>query len=308
MIFAMISPGKEGLRFAPALRAVSREKWMWGMSRYQWLVFFAAWLGWGFDVFDGLLFFVAPVCVPSLLGVAPGEPGVAARVTAATGAITASLLVGWATGGVLFGFLTDRLGRSRTLLVTMLTYSAATAACALAPDVWTLALLRFVASLGIGGEWAAGASLVAEVVPERRRVAAGALLYTSSPLGIFLATLVNDLFTKRIPLLAAEPDLAWRLVFLTGLLPAAVALWIRRRVREPEVWEREAHAAPRLAELFAPGLRHATLGGLAMCIVTLVAWGGTNAFLPLVPAFLAGPAPAPSGRAGFITYASPRVK
>src|SRR5439155_1584589 len=137
-----------------------------------------------------------------------------------------------------------------------------------------------------------------EVVPERRRVAAGALLYTSSPLGIFLATLVNDLFTKRIPLLAAQPDLAWRLVFLTGLLPAAVALWIRRRVREPEVWEREAHAAPRLAELFAPGLRHATLGGLAMCIVTLVAWCGTNAILPLVAAFLAGPDAAPSVRAG----------
>ena len=86
---------------------------MWGMSRYQWLVFFAAWLGWGFDVFDGLLFnFVAPVCVPSLLGIAPGEPGGTARVTAATGAITSSLLVGWATGGVLFGFVTDRLGRS----------------------------------------------------------------------------------------------------------------------------------------------------------------------------------------------------
>src|SRR5205823_637856 len=78
----------------------------------------------------------------------------------------------------------------------------------------------------------------------------------------------------------------------------------RRRVREPEVWEREAHQAPRLAELFAPGLRHATFGGLAMCIVTLVAWWGTNAFLPLVAAFLAGPDAAPSVRAGFITYAS----
>ena len=75
-------------------------------------------------------------------------------------------------------------------------------------------------------------------------------------------------------------------------------------MREPEVWEREAHEAPRLAELFAPGLRHATFGGLAMCIVTLVAWWGTNAFLPLVAAFLAGPDAAPSVRAGFITYAS----
>src|SRR5439155_860779 len=203
-------------------------------------------------------------------------PPCAQRVPAATGAITAGLLVGWATGGIVFGLVTDRLGRSRTLLLTMLTYAIATAACAFATDVWMLAAFRFVAALGIGGEWAAGASLVAEVVPERRRVAAGALLYTSSPLGIFLATLVNDLFTKRITLLAAEPDLAWRLVFLSGLAHAAVALWIRRRVREPEAWAREARQTPRLAELFAPGLRHATLGGLAMCIVTLVAWWGTN--------------------------------
>src|SRR5262245_41421733 len=150
----------------PAVRAatVADRPWLWDMTRYQWVVLFAAWLGWGFDVFDGLLFnFVAPVCVPRLLGVAPGDP----RVSAATGAITATLLIGWGTGGILFGFLTDRLGRSRTLLVTMLTYATATAACALAPDVWTLAAFRFVAALGIGGEWAAGASLVAEVVPER---------------------------------------------------------------------------------------------------------------------------------------------
>src|SRR5262249_24322003 len=151
--------------------------------------------------------FVAPVCVPELLGIAPGTPGGAARVTAATGAITASLLVGWASGGILFGLLTDRLGRSRTLLITMLTYAGATAACALATNIWVLAALRVVASLGIGGEWAAGASLVNEVVPERRRVAAGALLYTSAPLGILLAGLVNDLFTKRIALVAGQPGL-----------------------------------------------------------------------------------------------------
>src|SRR4051812_16764560 len=90
---------------------------VWGMTRYQWTVFFAAWLGWGFDVFDGLLFnFVAPACVPRLLGVPAGD----STVSRVTGAITASLLVGWATGGILFGFLTDRVGRSRTLLLTML--------------------------------------------------------------------------------------------------------------------------------------------------------------------------------------------
>src|SRR3989442_15066980 len=144
------------------------------MTRYQWLVLFAAWLGGGFDVFGGLLFnLVAPVCLPRLLGVAAGD----ARVGAATGAITAILLVGWATGGILFGLVTDRLGRSRTLLLTMLVYATATAARAFAADRWMLAPFRFLAALGIGRRWAAGARLVAAGVPERRRVAARALLY-----------------------------------------------------------------------------------------------------------------------------------
>jgi MFS family permease len=283
------------------VRTPAEPAWLWGMTRYQWVVFFAAWLGWGFDVFDGLLFnFVAPVCVPRLLGVAPGDP----RVSVATGAITSALLVGWATGGILFGLVTDRLGRSRTLLVTMLTYATATAACALATDVWMLTAFRFVAALGIGGEWAAGASLVAEVVPERRRVPMGALLYTSAPFGILLAGLANDLFTKQITAVAANPDLAWRLVFLSGLVPATVALWIRRRVREPEAWTRERARPPRLAELFTPALRRATFGGLAMSLVTLVTWWATNAFMPFVVRHLSGPGADPATVAGNITYTS----
>jgi MFS family permease len=286
----------------PRPAAVTPEPvWLWDMTRYQWVVFFAAWLGWGFDVFDGLLFnFVAPTCLPRLLGVPPGDP----RVTIAAGAITASLLVGWATGGILFGLVTDRLGRSRTLLFTMLTYACATAACALASDVWMLTAFRFVAALGIGGEWAAGASLVAEVVPAHRRVAAGALLYTSAPLGIFLATVVNDVFTNHITALNAYPDLGWRLVFLTGLVPAAFALWIRRHVKEPEAWEASRGARPRLREIFAPAYRRATLGGLAMCLVTLLTWWGTNAFLPFVVGSLAGPDAMPAVRAGYVRYAS----
>ena len=134
-----------------------------------------------------------------------------------------------------------------------------------------------------------GRSLVAEVVPERRRVAAGALLYTSAPLGILLARLVNDLFTKRIDVLAAQPDLAWRLVFLTGLVPAAFALWIRRHVRGARgVAARSAACTRGCASCSRRRLRRATLGGLAMCLVTLVTWWGTNAFLPFVVEYLVG--------------------
>src|SRR5262249_31608813 len=184
----------------------------------------------------GLLFnYVAPICVPDLLGLPPealADPDGRARVTRVVGWMTSALLVGWGTGGIVFGYLTDRLGRARTLLITMVVYAGATAACAFPPSMWGAGGLRFIASLGIGGEWAAGASLVAEVVPEKRRVFAGGLLYTSAPLGLFLATFVNDLFTKRIDWLAANPSLSWRAVFLTGLVPAFLALWVRRSVAE----------------------------------------------------------------------------
>src|SRR4051812_32518369 len=158
------------------------------LTRYQWTVLFAAWLGWGFDVFDGLLFnYVAPNAVPALLGLTRGTPAASGATINWTGILTSLLLLGWAAGGILFGYVADRVGRTRTLLITMFMYSLGTAACAFAPNMWALLLFRSIAALGIGGEWAAGAAMVAEVVPEHRRVEAGALLYTSSPLGLVLA-------------------------------------------------------------------------------------------------------------------------
>ena len=130
---------------------------VWDLTGYQWTVVFAAWLGWGFDVFDGLLFnFVAPNCVPTLLGLPIGTPEARSATLFWTGVLTSLLLIGWAIGGIIFGKVADRLGRTRTLLLTMLIYSVGTALCAFAPNIWVLAAFRFVASLGIGGEWAAG--------------------------------------------------------------------------------------------------------------------------------------------------------
>src|SRR5438034_4028566 len=150
------------------------------MNGYQWLVLFAAWLGWGFDIFDGLLFnYVAPNCVPTLLGLKIGSPEGNSATLYYGGIVTAVLLVGWAVGGILFGRICDRIGRTRTLLLTMAMYAVGTALCATATNMGMLIFFRIIASLGIGGEWAAGASMVAEVVPERRRVEAGAILYTS---------------------------------------------------------------------------------------------------------------------------------
>ena len=258
------------------------------MNGYQWTVLFAAWLGWGFDVFDGLLFnYVAPNCVPTLLGLKIGSPEARRAMLLWGGILTSLLLVGWGIGGILFGRVADRVGRTRTLMFTMLVYALGTATCAAAPNIWVLIVFRFIASLGIGGEWAAGAAMVAEVVPDKRRVEAGALLYTSAPFGLFLATFAN--FQIAGVLLKGSPETSWRFVFLCGLIPAAVAFIVRLFVREPERWKQAAAggAHPRISELFTPEVRAKTVSGFSMAVIALITWWGVNAFLPIVSAGLA---------------------
>jgi MFS family permease len=197
-------------------------------------------------------------------------------------------LIGWACGGILFGRVADRIGRTRTLLLTMTMYAVGTAACAFAPNIWVLVLCRVVASLGIGGEWAAGAAMVAEVVPERRRVEAGALLYTSAPMGLFLATFLN--YRIAGVALAGDPANSWRYVFLCGLIPAAVAFIVRLFVKEPERWQEAASNAkpPSVAELFSPEYRALTISGFCMAVTALITWWSCNAFIPVVAKGLAG--------------------
>lgn len=243
-----------------------------GMTRYQWVVLLAAWLGWGFDAFDALLFnFVGPNCVPTLLGLTIGSPEAKSASAHWVGLMNSALLLSWAAGGVIFGQIADRIGRTRTLVLTILLYTAGTALCAVAPNIWALLFFRIVSGLGIGGEWAAGASMVAEVVPENRRVEAGALLYTSSPLALFLATFLN--YEIAGTLFKGQPEISWRYVFLTGLLPAAVALLVRLFVREPERWQRVAgRVTSPLRELFSPEHRRATISGLVPALTVLLTW------------------------------------
>lgn len=256
---------------------------MLGLTRYQWTVLFAAWLGWGFDIFDGLLFnYVAPNAVPTLLGLEIGSPEAKKATLYWTGVLTSILLIGWAVGGVMFGWVCDRIGRTKTLLLTMLMYALGTAACAFAQNMEMLIFFRIIASLGIGGEWAAGAAMVAEAVPEEKRVEAGALLYTSAPMGLFLATYVNMEVAGNW--MKDSPEESWRVVFLFGLIPAAVAFVIRLFVKEPERWVRAAatSAPPKLAELFTPQVRAYTISGFLMALIALLTWWSCNAFLPVV--------------------------
>ena len=261
---------------------------MLGMNRYQWTVLFAAWLGWGFDLFDSVLFnYVAPNAVPTLLNLPIGSPEAKQATLFWTGILTSALLIGWAIGGILFGWVTDRIGRTRTMLLTMLLYAFGTAACAFADSIWMLLAFRIIAALGIGGEWAAGASMVAEVVPEDKRVEAGALLYTAAPAGLFLATFVNYQIAGN--LFADTPETSWRYVFLFGLLPAAVAFIVRLFLKEPERWQhvRANSRPPRLAELFSPQVRRLTLSGFLTALIALITWWSCNAFIPVVSSGLA---------------------
>src|SRR5712692_7761797 len=158
--------------------------------------------------------------------------------------IQAAFLIGWALGGGFFGRIADRLGRSRALMLTILTYALFTGLSFFAQTWWQLLLFRFLAALGIGGEWAVGASLLSETWPRRWRPRMAAVLQTGVNLGVMLASLANFL-------LAGFPS---RTVFLVGVLPAFLVLWIRRAVPEPEEWHRakqkSAGTAPGFLELF----------------------------------------------------------
>ncbi len=266
--------------------AAERKRTFLDMNGYQWTVIFAAWLGWGFDVFDGLLFnYVAPNCVPTLLGLTIGSAEAKAATLQWTGILTSVLLIGWAIGGIIFGKVADKIGRTKTLLLTMILYAFGTAACAFAPNIWFLAVCRIIASLGIGGEWAAGAAMVAEVVPENRRVEAGALLYTSAPMGLFLATFLTFQITG---VYFNDPATSWRYVFLCGLIPAAVAFVVRVFVKEPERWKRVANEqTAKISELFSPQFIRLTISGFCMAITALIMWWSCNAFIPVVAKGLA---------------------
>jgi MFS family permease len=255
---------------------VQATPWRHGVTRYQWLVLFVAWLGWVFDAMDATIY--ALVLHPALHDLLDGQTGGAVSPEAIGwygGIIFSIFLVGWAVGGVLFGILADRFGRTKSLVFTILIYAVFTGMAALSATWWQLALYRFLTALGIGGEWAAGATLVAEVWPEEKRAKAAGILQSAWAAGFLIAALVNLLMREH----------GWRPVFVVGVAPAVVALFVRLWVKEPERWVR-THALERqpggtrsrkLPELFKPGLLRATLVGSGLAFVAVFGlWGATN--------------------------------
>jgi MFS family permease len=251
------APTAELREDAKSLREISPRQWKSGI---------AAWLGWLFDGLDMHLYtLVAASFVALLVNVEPGHP--AQKTYSAW--IQAAFLVGWALGGGFFGRIGDKLGRSRALSLTILTYAIFTGLSFFVTTWWQLMICRFVAALGIGGEWAVGASLLSETWPKRWRPWIAAVLQTGVNIGVLLACLA-------VAGLAAFDGYQERWVFLVGVLPAFLVFYIRRHVPEPEEWHRAKIATgekePGLADLFKGALAKRTLLVIGICSLSLSGW------------------------------------
>lgn len=239
------------------------------MTRGQWLILVVAWLGWVFDVMDTALFNFAKT--PMLMQML-GPSGYAGRGPQIEGLIQTVFLVGWAVGGLIFGVLADRWGRVRVMALTILIYCLFTGLTALAQTWEQVLVIRFLTALGIGGEWAAGAALVAEVVPNRARAGAAGFLQSAAAIGPALAAVANLA-------LAAQ---GWRALFLIGVVPAVLTVVIRLAVHEPERWARapKPERSP-LAEVFSvASLRRNAVVAILLGVVGIAGAGNVSFWLP----------------------------
>ena len=195
---------------------------------------------------------------------------------ATAGIISSATLITSAIGGIAAGILSDRIGRRRTLILTILVYSIGSGGSALATGTVSLLLWRSVVGLGLGGEWSAGAVLVAESWPAKHRGKAIALMQSGWALGYMLAAAATAFILPRF---------GWRVLFLSGLIPALLTIWIQRKVQEPTVWTGQSGASPFL-DLFRRPLARRSICATALATCTLFAYWGLNTWLP---GFLSAP-------------------
>ena len=230
----------------------------------------AAALGWMLDAFDVMLYALVLSHVMRDLGMTKGIAGLLNTLT----------LLASGIGGVLFGFIADRIGRARALMLSILTYSICSFASGLSTSVQMLAAFRFVLGLGMGGEWNTGATLVAETWPTHLRAKALAIVQSSWAIGYALAALVAGIVLRYAN---------WRAVFFVGIVPALVTLWIRRSVPESEMWKQHRLVSSQLDDdagkssfwsLFRPPYLHPTFFLLLMNFFGLFGWWGLFSWIP----------------------------
>ena len=224
----------------------------------------AATLGWMLDAFDVTLFAMVLPALRADLGLTPRAAGLLGSVT----------LIAAAVGGIAFGTIADRFGRTRALMWSVALYSVFTAACGFATSLGQFVVFRALLGLGMGGEWASGAALVSETWPAEHRGKALGLMQSGWAVGYAAAALVNALVL---------PSFGWRAVFFVGILPAFFTLWVRRHVKEPAIWTKVAttsRSRPNLMAAFRRPLARLTIALTFMNTCTLFAWWGFYLWLP----------------------------
>jgi MFS family permease len=281
------------------------QPWYRSLTATQWKTVFASNLGWMFDGYETFsLILVVGVALRDLL-----VPSQFAQIPAYAGTVIGITLLGWGIGGVIGGVLADYIGRRRTMIFAILAYSLTTGLSAFAWDWVSFALLRFLVGIAIGSEWSTGASLTAEVWPDKMRGRGAGLMQCGLGIGFFLAS-----FTWLF--VSAYGPGAWRIMFLIGVIPAFFTLWLRTGVPESQKWEhsnekrRSAKARKKsgaalnaedqhltrftFADLFAdPEVRKITVIVFLMSLTTTVAWWGISTWVPPFIAAAAGKAGLP---------------
>jgi MFS family permease len=240
------------------------------LSRPQITGFWAAWTGWTLDGMDSFIY--ALVLSPALTELLPksGMAGTPTNVGFVGSVMFAIFLVGWGLAFI-WGPIADRFGRVRVLAASVLVYAVFTGAAAFAENIWQLGLFRLLAGIGIGGEWALAGTYVAESWPEDRRKMGAGYLQTGYYAGFFLAAALN--FT-------VGAHFGWRAMFLCGLAPAALSLYVALKVKEPERWKTKAaepvaKARSPLAQIFNPQYRRRTVVNAALLTVAIIGlWAG----------------------------------
>lgn len=199
------------------------EPWYRQVTRYQWLVLTIASLGWVFDAFEGQLYNITRAdMLPELLKVSASDPAVKAWGDRLLGIF----LIGGTLGGWIFSSMADRWGRNPVMILTILFYSIFSGLTAFVSEMWQVGALRFLVAMGVGGEWAVGAALVAEVFPARARERAGGIFHATSVLGLWLAAAAG-----------LSVGTNWRSAYLLGIAPALLVVWVRASIKEPETWQ-----------------------------------------------------------------------
>jgi MFS family permease len=242
-------------------------RWYDDVTRAQWRTLLAAQMGWMLDAMDVLLYAFALTAVREEFHLS----------SAAAGALAAAPLVTSAFGGALFGYLSDRYGRARALVWSILTFSIFTAFTATSRSVFELLCWRAIVGVGLGGEWAAGSVLVAETWPAKHRGKAIGLMQSGWAIGYIAAAVLAAIVLPRW---------GWRVLFVLGVIPALFTVWVRRNIAEPEVWTRRPSTSAGLGVLLRPPLRRLVILSATLCSIVLFAYWGLFTW---IPAYLATP-------------------